>query len=704
MSLTLHTRLLTRFRALPLARRIIFWAIGLLIIVYGANAFFVAHYYNAISERERDSRNAKATLLAEHAGRTMAAVDLSLETIAETLETRLPLDKPTVVTQILLDKHLKRLPQVRALVISDQDGNTPNNTRSFPPPVINMADRPYFSEQKKWRGVGLYIGDIEIARGDNKPFFPMSRPILDSDGNFRGIVAAITDPGYFAGVYGPNELEDGEYALLERSDGTVLAGAGLSNEQLLESAHGTLTRNLGTNALSSIRNVPGFPAKIVLIGQPVLWSLQFMTFMAMDFGLLLVMTVIAGWLAAASVREATAVDRETRARRMAEARLHRAIENAPAGFSLYDPQDRLVLSNELHRSFFSPIKDMIVPGASFDDLVRAAVDRKVYADVDDNDLNSFTRWRLGQHRNGGEEVVLKLADGRWIMVREQRTEEGEIVSFFSDITPLKQKEEALYRSEGAEKAARLAAEGADRAKTIFLANMSHELRTPLNAIIGFSEMIERREMGPLPETYRQYGEIVRASGQHLLLLINDILDIAKLNSGKTELHLEPVDVNQIIAEAVSIISQKADNAQVRITTDLDALSPRIEADPVRLRQVMLNLLSNAVKFTPAGGSVGITTSVAANELRVVVKDTGIGMAPEDIPRALEPFTQVAKDMSHAQEGTGLGLPISKSLVELHGGRFEIASAPKLGTTVTISLPIQRRDRHAAEPPALDIAV
>jgi two-component system cell cycle sensor histidine kinase PleC len=704
MSLTLHTRLLTRFRALTLARRIIFWAIGLLILVYGANALFVVHYYNTISERERDSRNAKATLLAEHAGRTMAAIDLSLETIAETLKTRLPLDKSTVFTQVLLDKYFKRLPQVRALVVNDQDGHVLNSTRSFPPPVVSNADREYFSEQKKWRGVGLYIDKLEIARPDNKPFLPMTRPILDNDGNFEGVVEAVTDPEYFARFYGANEIDQGEIALLERTDGAVLAGAGLSDEELLNSARNTPIKNLSAKALVVTHEVPGFSAKIVLIGHPVIWSSQFTAFMAMDVGLLLVMTVIAGWLATAAVREATAVDRETRARRMAEARLHRAIENAPAGFALFDPQDRLVLSNELYRSFFDRIKELMVPGASFADLLRAAVDKKIYTGVDYSHEEDYVRRRLNLHRAGNEEAVFKLEDGRWIMTRKQHTEEGEIVCFYTDITPLKEKEEALLHSETAEKAARLRAEEADRAKTIFLANMSHELRTPLNAIIGFSEMIERREMGPLPETYRQYGEIVRTSGQHLLLLINDILDIAKLNSGKTELHLESVDVAQIITEAVSMISGKADSARVRITTNLDALSPRIEADPVRLRQVMLNLLSNAVKFTPAGGNIDVSTSVAANELRIVVKDTGIGMAPEDIPRALEPFTQVAKEMSLAQEGTGLGLPISKSLVELHGGRFELASAPMLGTTVTIALPIQRMDRHAAEPPAFDIAV
>jgi signal transduction histidine kinase len=704
MPLVLYTRLMRPFRAMPLARRIMVLAIGLLILVYSINALFVAHYYSAISAREQESRDAKATLLAEHASRTMAAVDLSLETIAETLKTHLPLDKPTVINQILLDKYFKRLPQIRALVVNDKDGHVLNSTRSFPPPVIDNADRRYFSEQKKWRGVGLYIGNIEIARPDNKPFLPMTRPILDNDGNFQGVVEAVTDPEYFAGIYGQNELEDGEFAFLEREDGVVLAGTGLSDQQLQNSNHDLLIKNFGARALLSMRDVPGFPAKIVLIGQPVISSPQFITFMVMNFGLLLIMTVIAGWLAAAAAREAMAVDREARARRTAEARLLRAIDNAPAGFALYDPQDHLVLSNELYRSFFDRIKELIVPGASFDDLVRAAVDRNVYADVDSSHGHEHTRWRIDKHSRGDEETVLKLKDGRWIMARERRIDEGEIVCFFSDITPLKEKEEALRHSEGAEKEARLRAEEADRAKTLFLANMSHELRTPLNAIIGFSEMIERKEMGPLSDTYRQYGGIVRTSGQHLLSIINDILDVAKLSSGKTELHLEPVNVSEIIIEAVAIISKKADNAGVQITTNLDARCPRIEADPIRLRQVLLNLLTNAVKFTPAGGHIDVSTSLAVGELRIIVKDTGVGMASEDIPRALEPFTQVSKDKTLAQEGTGLGLPISKSLIELHGGRFELTSVPKLGTTVTIILPIQLTDQHMTKPPALDIAV
>src|SRR5271157_5705179 len=252
--------------------------------------------------------------------------------------------------------------------------------------------------------------------------------------------------------------------------------------------------------------------------------------------------------------------------------------------------------------------------------------------------------------------------------------------------------------------AKQSAEAANRAKSEFLANMSHELRTPLNAIIGFSEMIEQKLKGPLSETYRQYGEIVRTSGQHLLAIINDILDIAKLSSGKIELDLEPLDVTKVITEAVSIIAKKADNARVQIGTNLDARCPKIDADRLRMRQVLLNLLTNAVKFTPAGGYIEVSASVGASELRIAVRDTGIGIAAEDINPALEPFTQVGEGKMRGQEGTGLGLPISKTLVVLHGGRFDITSVPDLGTTVTISLPIHRKGEQTAMQPASEIAL
>ncbi|HKM73582.1 MAG TPA: hypothetical protein VJX94_26540, partial [Stellaceae bacterium] len=313
-------------RATPLARRIVLLTIILLGAVYAGNALILALYYGALSERERASRDTKAQFLTEHASRAMAAVDLSLETVVETLKVRLPIRKPTILTQLVIDRYRKNLPQVRALLVTDVDGVIVNNSRSFPPPVINVADRLYFAEQKKWRGVGLYLDRIEISRVDHEPFFAMSRPVLDNDGNFQGIVAALIDPQYFAHLYDPHGEEASEFALLERDDGSALAGAGLSDEALIDPSHYPI-RNVDQKHVS-ISEVNGFPAKIVLIGKPIIVSPQFATLIAIDLGLLIVMTVIALYLATRAARQAAAVDREAQARRTAESRLLSAIESA----------------------------------------------------------------------------------------------------------------------------------------------------------------------------------------------------------------------------------------------------------------------------------------------------------------------------------------------------------------------------------------
>ena len=398
-------------RATPLARRIVLLTIILLGAVYAGNALILALYYGALSERERASRDTKAQFLTEHASRAMAAVDLSLETVVETLKVRLPIRKPTILTQLVIDRYRKNLPQVRALLVTDVDGVIVNNSRSFPPPVINVADRLYFAEQKKWRGVGLYLDRIEISRVDHEPFFAMSRPVLDNDGNFQGIVAALIDPQYFAHLYDPHGEEASEFALLERDDGSALAGAGLSDEALIDPSHYPI-RNVDQKHVS-ISEVNGFPAKIVLIGKPIIVSPQFATLIAIDLGLLIVMTVIALYLATRAARQAAAVDREAQARRTAESRLLSAIESAPAGFALYDQDDRLVLSND----FYSGLKDG----------------------------QEFLQWRTERHRRGMGEPVLQLRDGRWILMRERRTKEGDTVSFYSDITGLKEREEQLER-------------------------------------------------------------------------------------------------------------------------------------------------------------------------------------------------------------------------------------------------------------------
>jgi signal transduction histidine kinase len=240
-------------------------------------------------------------------------------------------------------------------------------------------------------------------------------------------------------------------------------------------------------------------------------------------------------------------------------------------------------------------------------------------------------------------------------------------------------------------AARDEAEYASRAKSQFLAVMSHELRTPLNAIIGFSEIMYSEPYGPLGDKrYKQYVQDIHNSGGHLLSIINDILDLSKIEAGQAELNEEEVDLAALTTSVVRIMQERATTAGLTFLCESGEGLPWVRADRRALKQILLNLLSNAVKFTPKGGQVGLRMAVDADRsLRMIVYDTGIGIDPQDIPRAMSAFGQVDGSWSRRYEGAGLGLPISRALTRLHEGTLELTSQPGSGTTVTVRLPPQR---------------
>jgi len=334
-------------------------------------------------------------------------------------------------------------------------------------------------------------------------------------------------------------------------------------------------------------------------------------------------------------------------------RLSDAVENLTDGFAIYDAQGRLVLSNPAHRRLRS---------ASGLPIVRAPAAERAAPQV------------------FGNEVA--LPDGSWVDVREIHTRSGDVVRVETDISALKKRESEM-------RLAKNEAERASQAKSDFLALMSHELRTPLNAIIGFSDIIGRGMFGPVDGRYRGYADDINHSGQHLLSVINDILDMAKVEAGKVTLAEETVSLHDAVQACGRLVNQQAASAGIRIGIEIPPALCLV-SDAVRLKQVILNLMSNGVKFTPRGGRVSVTAEVLADgNARIAVSDTGIGMNAEEIPRALAAFEQVDNSTNRRFGGTGLGLPIAKLLAEAHGGWLAIDSTPGQGTTVTIVFPAAR---------------
>jgi PAS domain S-box-containing protein len=280
---------------------------------------------------------------------------------------------------------------------------------------------------------------------------------------------------------------------------------------------------------------------------------------------------------------------------------------------------------------------------------------------------------------------LPHADGHyiWFEGRTRGVYDEATGEFLREITVLRditeRKAQELDMSAALERA-----EAASKAKSLFLATVSHELRTPLNAILGFSELLKEERLAPVGSArYRDYLESIHDSGAHLLGLINDILDVSKL--GGLELDLEAVDLEEVVAECVQSVVCQAEKAGLRVRARLDAGHCTLHADRRRLRQMLLNLLSNAMKFTPSGGEVCISTARREGGVTLAISDTGIGMEACAIPKALERFGQVDDSLSRRYEGAGLGLPITKQLVELHGWTLSIESNPGAGTTVSIFL-------------------
>lgn len=383
-------------------------------------------------------------------------------------------------------------------------------------------------------------------------------------------------------------------------------------------------------------------------------------------------------------------------------RLRDAIESVGEAFVLWDAEGRLVTAN----SKFSEFLNIHEPEAGTPRGVLMA--RAGIGDA----------WPVAGESDGDQAVTeIRLPGGRWLQISERRTKNGGHVNVGTDITGIKEQEAALTDNKLAlektvrdleasrrklqEQARQLVdlaekyasektrAEAANRSKSEFLANMSHELRTPLNAIIGFSEIMGSGLFGELGSPkYKEYASDIHASGTHLLELINDILDMSKIEAGRMTLETQELDVAEVADESLRLVSGRAELASVKIENLLPAL-PAVNADKRAVKQVLLNLLSNAVKFTPAGGSIYLKGATKDGFVTIAVEDTGIGIPASALPKIGRPFEQVESQHSKSHKGTGLGLALSRSLVELHGGTLTIESTEGVGTTVSFTLPVAK---------------
>ncbi len=393
-----------------------------------------------------------------------------------------------------------------------------------------------------------------------------------------------------------------------------------------------------------------------------------------------------------SIRNVTERVRAEREARCAHDRLLDAIECITEGFVLYDPDDRLVLCNSRYRDLFSDNTDLMTPGTPFETVLRVGAARGVYR-IAPEELEGWITRRINQHRTGGAPMEVQLVSGRWIRIEEWRTKEGGTVGIRADISDLKAREADLS-------AARDEAERANRRKSDYVHHLSHELRTPLNAVLGFSEIIRDEMMGPNNPRYRDYAGQITAAGVYMLDLINNLLDLAKIEAGRMDLHEEACNLALLVDLTFGMMHPRAAEAAVRLVMDIPDDLPGVHGDASLIRQMLTNLVGNAIKFARPPGRVPertvpercVTVRAARTDdggILLSVADNGIGMRPEQIPAALDSFGQVHQRDLATERGSGLGLPLTRALIALHGGSFRIDSAPGVGTAVFLEFPASR---------------